>query len=319
MSTVLFEFDSYHVHDKSVPVWEMPEPEPVLEEPPAPVSEEQQPPTTEELEPVIEEEPEPSLEDRITEYLEVHVHLSNSLRAELFERGEKLCYSCSSILPLESFGKLSSASDGLATRCKQCSSHRVRAYYSENREAIRKRSRDRYRPVLKAPCFPVARKQCPGCLELKAWTEYSKRRRNNDGLESRCTTCTALYYQNNKQHRDAYTNHYRSSTNPWAERLSNGYTRAINAGAPAEKVTTAELLAHWEAVGIDPGVSVYSGTKLEPSTLSLDHTTPLSKPGGPGHVVTNLVPCLKHENDTKTDMHFVNFLGKVHGSQKEAA
>lgn len=241
-----------------------------------------------------------TLLQRINERLATHPRLGRVLDNEALEVGLKWCYGCSCLKQLDNFHK---DRGRLESKCKQCK---------------RTAAKNRYQPrpkKLKAPCYPVARKHCSGCQQVKLWTEYSCRTAKWSGLESQCRDCRNAYYEANKQAYFDRTSQYRTFTNPWAAKLSSGYRRAVKAGLPAEKVTTAELLAHWKAAGINPNQSVYSGEELGPGRWSLDHVIPLSAPNSPGHVVTNLVPCLVHENSKKANKHFVVYLGDVHAQK----
>ncbi|OFT34650.1 hypothetical protein HMPREF3169_05250 [Corynebacterium sp. HMSC08C04] len=250
---------------------------------------------------------EPPLEKQVYLELQTQKRLSNKLRAKLAEAESKFCYSCSGIQPLKRFFKGES-------RCKSCVHFAKAAYDAENREAIRESQRARYQPVLKAPCYPVTSKVCPGCSTDKPWTDYAANRSNWNGLDSRCRACRAGYYQECKTERDEYTNNYRRSVNPWASKLSAGYARAVKEGLPAEKITTKQLLEFWESVGIDSERSAYSGRLLWDGTVSLDHIVPLSSPDSPGHVLSNLVPCLWEENNAKNTGHFIHLLGRIHNA-----
>lgn len=241
-----------------------------------------------------------TLLEKINQRLATHPRLGRALDNEALEEGLRWCYGCQELKDLGNFyrdrGKWES-------KCKLCKS-----------TAAKKRYQPRPKK-LKAPCYPVARKKCSGCSRELEWHRFNALSRARSGLESQCRECRAAYYEANKEAYHERTNEYRRYRNPWADRLSSGYRRAIEAGAYAEKVTTKELLEHWEAVGIDPNKSVYSGAQLGPGRWSLDHVIPLSDPNGPGHVVTNLVPCLVHENSRKANQHFVVYLGEVHAEK----
>lgn len=239
-----------------------------------------------------------NLIDKINQRLAEYPRLGRALEAEALEAGLRWCYGCEELKELTNFYRDRGAYEA---RCKKCKA-----------TAAKKRYQPRPK-TLKAPCYPVARKHCSGCSRELDWSCFSARARNRSGLDSCCRDCRHAYYE---QHKDEYherTNEYRYR-NPWAQKLSGGYRRAVKAGVPAEKVTTAELLAHWKAAGISPNHSVYSGAELGPGLWSLDHVIPLSDPNGPGHTVTNLVPCLVHENSRKANKHFVVYLGDVHDS-----
>ena len=241
-----------------------------------------------------------TLLEKIDRRLATHPRLGRALDNEALEEGLRWCYSCSCLKTVENFHK---DRGRLGSKCKLCKS-----------TAAKKRYQPRPKP-LKEPRYPVSVKRCPGCEKQKTWSEFSMNSGYWSGLESRCRECRNAYYEANKEAYHERTNNYRKNVNPWADRLSSGYRRAVQAGAHAEKVTTKQLLEHWESVGISPNQSVYSGAELGPGSWSLDHVIPLSDPNGPGHVVTNLVPCLVHENSKKANQCFVVYLGEVHAEK----
>ena len=241
-----------------------------------------------------------TLLERINQRLAEYPRLGRALEREAIEAGVRWCYGCRELKELESFHKDRGAYEA---RCKTCKS-----------AAAKKRYQPREKK-LKAPCYPVARKHCSGCEKEKVWSEFTVRTGSWSGLESQCRECRSGYYEAHKDEYHERTNHYRTFTNPWAAKLSSGYSRAVKAGVPAEKVTTKQLLEYWDSQGISPNQSVYSGAELGPGLWSLDHLVPLSDPNGPGHTVTNLVPCLVHENSRKANQHFVVYLGDVHAQK----
>lgn len=238
-----------------------------------------------------------NLIEKINQRLAEYPRLGRELDNEALEVGMRWCYSCSCLKAVDEFHK---DRGRLESKCKTCKS-----------TAAKKRYQPRPKK-LKAPCYPVARKKCSGCQQDKTWSEFSARAGRWSGLESQCRECRNVYYKANKETYHERTNNYRRNVNPWAAKLSQGYARAVKAGVPAEKVTTKQLLKHWKSVGISPNQSVYSGAQLGPGLWSLDHVIPLSAPDSPGHVKTNLVPCLVRENSRKSNQHFVVYLGEVH-------
>ena len=241
-----------------------------------------------------------TLQEKIRQRLATHPRLGRVLDNEALEAGVRWCYSCRELKELESFHK---DRGRLESKCKLCKSTAAKNRYTPRPKK------------LKAPCYPVARKHCSGCSRELDWSCFSARARNRSGLDSRCRECRSGYYRAHKETYHERTNEYRRNVNPFADKLSAGYRRAVKAGAHAEKVTTKELLEHWESVGILPNQSVYSGEELGPGLWSLDHVIPLSEPDSPGHVVSNLVPCLVHENSRKANKHFVTYLGEVHAQK----
>ncbi|OFT77003.1 MULTISPECIES: hypothetical protein [Corynebacterium] len=143
-------------------------------------------------------------------------------------------------------------------------------------------------------------KRCNPCKAVKELSEFGLRKGKP---RSECKVCKrARDLARLNQDRDAARAKSRSSSrlyrqrHPWKIRLDRGLARAIKLGAPAVVVTEEQLLAHWEASGIDPARSHYSGTPLTSENMSLDHFDPLNRPGTMGHTVHNLFPCTIEEN-----------------------
>lgn len=145
-----------------------------------------------------------TLLEKINQRLSTHPRLGRALELEVFEAGHRWCYGCHELLLLGDFYR---DRGGYEARCKATA------------------AKKRYRPQpkkLKAPCYPVARKHCSGCQQVKLWTEYSCRTAKWSGLESQCRECRNAYYEANKQVYFDRTNEYRRYRNPWAAKLSGG-------------------------------------------------------------------------------------------------
>lgn len=88
----------------------------------------------------------------------------------------KTCRDCKQEKPRSEFYANSNARPGLQPYCKSC--HKARAARSRKRR-------------LEAPSrSPVEEKRCPGCREVKHWTEFSRNRAETTGLQARCKACT---------------------------------------------------------------------------------------------------------------------------------
>ena len=57
-------------------------------------------------------------------------------------------------------------------------------------------------------------KTCVRCKESKPITEFSKDRRNKDGLNCYCRTCKKFYNDAQKEYREEYMKTYRSGEHP---------------------------------------------------------------------------------------------------------
>lgn len=207
--------------------------------------------------------------------------------AELRELGAKRCTRCTVVRELSDYSSDTTRRDGLFPWCKPCKSAddrqyrkehaeekaaRDRAYYAKNREEIRERNgeyRERNRDTIR-----------------ERQSEY--REQNREELRER---------QREARRRD-----------PLAHRIHAGRVRAKEYGVPNEGFSADDLRAYWSSIGLDEDRSAFSGVLLTPGTVSLDHVIPLSAPNSPGHVVSNIVPCLIGENRSKNDKHWIRLV-----------
>lgn len=194
--------------------------------------------------------------------------------------------------------------------------------------------------------FPSARQvellsmgalRCSQCHQVKLTSDFNKNRRARTGYRGQCRECNRSncqsYFSENrerlleykveyhKQNRDRileYNREYRQE-NPWAQRLREGYHRAVQAGVPAEWVTQDQLLTYWSAKGINPDTCVYTGASLEFGVnASIDHAVPLNHPETSGHVVSNLVPADLSINSHKGNRPVIHFLAdRAEADKKE--
>lgn len=140
------------------------------------------------------------------------------------------------------------------------------------------------------------RKICNTCgVEQDLNTDFQPDKRLPDGRAGRCRTCANQQVQAS-----------RAAADGLEQALENGYYRAIYESLPAEKITRAELLEHWDAMGISPWKCFHTGVDLvrepyQPNSRTIDHVQPLSVPGTAGHVIDNLVPCSNGYNTHKSD------------------
>lgn len=140
----------------------------------------------------------------------------------------------------------------------------------------------------------LGRKICNTCgVEQDLHTDYQPDKRLSDGRAGRCRTCA-----NNQRQAE------RAAADGLEQALENGYYRATYENLPATKFTKAELLAHWDDMGINPGQCYYTSVQLRrepgyPKSRTIDHVQPLSDPGSAGHVIENVVPCSRDFNSHK--------------------
>lgn len=130
------------------------------------------------------------------------------------------------------------------------------------------------------------RKICNTCgVEQDLHADYQPDKRLQDGRAGRCRTCANQQVQAS-----------RAAADGLEQALENGYYRAIYESLPAEKITRAELLEHWDDMGINPWECFHTRVPLvrephRPNSRTIDHVQPLSDPNSAGHVLENLVPC----------------------------
>ena len=142
----------------------------------------------------------------------------------------------------------------------------------------------------------LGRKICNTCgVEQDLHADYQPDKRLPDGRAGRCRTCA-----NSRRQPD------RAAADGLAQALENGYYRAIEESLPAHKITRAELLEHWDDLGINPWECFHTGVPLKrepdyPNSRTIDHVQPLSAPESAGHVIENIVPCSRDYNIYKRD------------------
>jgi len=109
----------------------------------------------------------------------------------------KVCTKCGAEKVLEEFGKNSQLLDGKQRFCKDCTNQKQSAC-----RAVRKEGR--------LCCFPVNKKACVSCGEVKTAKDYSLVRKSRDGLSGLCKDCDSIkgreYYANNKEKVNARNN-----------------------------------------------------------------------------------------------------------------
>lgn len=148
-------------------------------------------------------------------------------------------------------------------------------------------------------------KTCTKCQHTKSLSEFYRNgtRSNPDRRRSTCRLChqpiTKAWGESNRDRvviseRARYMD--KVASDPLYFRLKRGVARAKADGASVESFSSADLLAHWDSVGIDATRCHYTGEPLG-DDWELDHMTPLSRGGS--HSVGNLVPCSRATNRSK--------------------
>ncbi len=161
---------------------------------------------------------------------------------------------------------------------------RSRKYGADNREAVRKQKRDRYRanPDLRRVTVERARK----------WSEANPER----VLEAR-----RRWLQENPEKRRAAVHKYYKA-NPEKRVAASQRRRAALAGVECDGHTIPELHEYWRARGIDPKRCTYCDAwyrqwKNNWKTSAGDHV--LAIDNGGSHTMDNIVPCCITCNQSK--------------------
>lgn len=188
--------------------------------------------------------------------------LPKSLRQELRHRYAKRCGTCATVLPLFCFQRNNSSADRLHSQCRSCNTGQNVRWYAENTEEVRERHQEWYAENAEAERERLA-----------AWREQ------NPGY---------------------WESYYSTERGRLQKQLTEGYSRAVAAGNPAEKITPEDLLSHWEQQGINPLVCYLTEEVLSPQSRSIDHVLAISSGGG--HVLDNLLPCTHTANSKKRDL-----------------
>lgn len=136
--------------------------------------------------------------------------------------------------------------------------------------------------------FTQGLRRCYTCLEILSIDQFTTATNGANGINGQCLRC------HREGHRDRYSGLYES--------LRDGERRARAAGAPAEHLTPAQVLDHWEKIGIDPWECAATGERLTQETRNIDHVDPLSRPGSLGHSLVNIVPVVAGYNRHKKSL-----------------
>ena len=103
------------------------------------------------------------------------------------ELGAKSCPKCRQILPLTSFNRNRTMSDGRSGYCKSCEASLYRARQAAKGKTVREKV-----PV------PPGHKHCRECSTTRPHDAYSKNRYSSDGFAAYCKTCMSV--RNRERH-----------------------------------------------------------------------------------------------------------------------
>lgn len=164
-------------------------------------------------------------------------------------------------------------------------------------------------------------KRCSKCSETLLIDRFAPNARGWMGLRSRCRDCESVsgaeYRSTRREQEQDRVRRYREIYD-MGQRLNSGAVRARKLGVPVDSFTAYDLRADWKRRGISPDHDVYTGQPLQDG-WHIDHAVPLSAPGSPGHVMSNLVPANPTTNLKKSRRHFVDYLADRAEAQKETA
>ncbi|EKT81859.1 hypothetical protein WSS_A15244 [Rhodococcus opacus M213] len=169
--------------------------------------------------------------------------------------------------------------------------------------------------------FAEGLKRCSKCSEALPIDSFQPNARGWMGLRSRCRDCenvkSAEYRRTHQaQERDRVRRHW--DADPMGQRLNSGAVRARRLGVLVESFTAEDLRTDWARRGISPDHDAYTGQPLQDG-WHLDHAVPLSAPGTPGHVISNLVPTNPGTNIVKRRRHWLDYIADRAEALKEIA
>lgn len=123
----------------------------------------------------------------------------------------KKCCHCHKIKPVSEFYKNNKKKiDGLNSQCKECDSKR----YQKKRKQIVRNYDNRGNLISK---------ECTCCHEVKPVSEFGKRERSKDGLESQCKECRKIYREENKDKFNEYNKKYKQENPDYFKKYNKKY------------------------------------------------------------------------------------------------
>lgn len=142
-------------------------------------------------------------------------------------------------------------------------------------------------------------KRCSHCKEIKPLSEFTKDRRNKDGLNNYCRACKKLYNDAQKEYRAEYQKMHpekyglksRPKT-PESRKIARAHYKAVVYGSVGT-FTKQDISDCLDFFGHE---CAYSGVPLTKG-YSLDHVVPISKGGA--NDIHNIAPCLEIVNIRK--------------------
>ena len=196
------------------------------------------------------------------------------------------CYCCKKVLPLNSFFKNKTTSDGISHKCKQCDKETrnddvQKRYYERNADMIRKHARIKH-----------AEHREEEILKNKEYRELHK-----DELRQK----RLAQYKENPEHFREIANRYRKKM---FEEKGEAYKKYMKAKCFSDKRRRAKkrqclavltMADFEEALNFFEHKDAYTGLPME--HITQDHIIPLSKGGS--HIKWNVIPCDLKTNASK--------------------
>lgn len=145
----------------------------------------------------------------------------------------------------------------------------------------------------------MSEKRCSHCKEVKPLSEFTKDRRNKDGLNNYCRACKKLYNDAQKEYRLAYQ---RAHPEKYGMRPRHKIAEERKIARAKYKAMVYGDVGTFTKKDIEDCLDffghecAYSGVPLTKG-YSLDHVMPLSKGGA--NEIHNIVPCLDIVNIRK--------------------
>jgi hypothetical protein len=193
----------------------------------------------------------------------------------------KQCTKCQQTKEYTEFGKRSRKGDGYNSWCKECA-----------RVAVKQaRVKNEARTQIDIPEYKI----CGICGEIKPHTQYSKSKREKDGLNYMCSDCVSAKAQAYKLSgkKKESDKKYRTSDKGKAT-CSYNYKRRNS--RQRDKSVFMITRDQWDTmVASCNGVCPYCNNPTD--NFTLDHLTPISKGGK--HVPENIIPCCHSCNASK--------------------
>lgn len=197
----------------------------------------------------------------------------------------KQCTKCKEWYPPtpEYFGTRSDRPSGITSQCRNCKRKASLSWNQNNRDRLRETDRDfRSRRVAENRQPETDTKVCSTCGDEKPVGEFKRNRRNADGLDYSCRSCTREYQR-------------QYITRAWAKKLVLSARQSAAKRGHECTITEEDVLSLWEQQG---GLCYWLGTEMltdvpdrHPQKVSLERLD-----GDIGYVLGNVVLACQFAN-----------------------